>query len=556
MCVASNEKCSGWSAAEDAITSVAKATPVGERAERHSTAVAYGQTRRELTARGCTGPAIAVAVCALYLIPFMTIMLPNTDQGTFLSGAVRLIHGQVFGREFAEVMGPATFYWLALFYKIFGISFRATRVCLMLSWIGTAIAVCLLCQRIGRGYRSLPLLLFVVVNFSSLNMCISHHLDSTCLALLAVLCLDAWYGKRRAYWLIGAGILAGLTTLDLQQKGILLLVAMLIWLWIADSQRRSARSPLCVVGGFATILGVASAYFAMHGALVDVIDANYIWPLRHYTAVNNVPYAWGTVGFNWRGGALNSPHTPGAFLVAAFLMIPFLYIAILPGMVILQVVKHCRQAACAEYWLYLLCGLAIWASELHRKDITHLAFGSPLLMILSIQLLTRCSGLWSQLSLIVLSASAGTLAVCNLLAVGTAHPVVTRVGSVRMLSGGEEIAAFNARVAAGEEVFVYPNCPSYYFLANTKNPTRISILVAGYNPPEEIEEVIGTLESRRVKHVLWNVKKESLPLVFPAMAHMRDDLVPLENYLRSRYTPVDEVNGFQILERKHERIVY
>ena len=77
-------------------------------------------------------------ICAsLYLLPFMRVSVVF-DEGTLLYGAVRIVQGQVFARDFLEVMGPGTFYWLAAFFKVFGVTFLASRICLFLSSLVTA----------------------------------------------------------------------------------------------------------------------------------------------------------------------------------------------------------------------------------------------------------------------------------------------------------------------------------------------------------------------------------------------------------------------------------
>src|ERR1039458_5138426 len=60
---------------------------------------------------------ILFTVCAcLYLVPFVRLFLVGTDEGTLDYGAVRVFHGQVFARDFFEVIGPGTCYWLAMFF--------------------------------------------------------------------------------------------------------------------------------------------------------------------------------------------------------------------------------------------------------------------------------------------------------------------------------------------------------------------------------------------------------------------------------------------------------
>ena len=70
--------------------------------------------------------------------------------------------------------------------------------------------------------------------------------------------------------------------------------------------------------------------------------------------------------------------------MAAVLVIPFLFVAALPALVLLlgacDGVKQIRP----EIVLYWLAGSAFWLSEIHRKDMGHLVFGSPLLVIVCI----------------------------------------------------------------------------------------------------------------------------------------------------------------------------
>jgi len=52
----------------------------------------------------------------------MRILMHGPDEGTLIYGAQRVAEGQVPFRDFFEAMGPGTFYWEALFFKLFGIT--------------------------------------------------------------------------------------------------------------------------------------------------------------------------------------------------------------------------------------------------------------------------------------------------------------------------------------------------------------------------------------------------------------------------------------------------
>src|ERR1019366_7501396 len=115
-------------------------------------------------------------LCAgFYLLPFMRVIFVARDEGSFLYGAVRIVHGQVFARDFFEIMGPGTFYWVAAFFKLLGISMLATRICLFVTTLGTALLLFYLSRRVCRSYQVLPCILLAAVYCGGVWPTISHH---------------------------------------------------------------------------------------------------------------------------------------------------------------------------------------------------------------------------------------------------------------------------------------------------------------------------------------------------------------------------------------------
>jgi hypothetical protein len=82
--------------------------------------------------------------------------------------------------------------------------------------------------------------------------------------------------------------------------------------------------------------------------------------------------------------------------------------------------------------------------------------------------------------------------------------VSTRAGSVAMFNEDPVLTYLDHHVAPGTEIYASPYCPMYYFLSATKNPTRHSILLYGYNTPPQFRSVVETLQLRRVRYVLWD----------------------------------------------------
>ena len=443
---------------------------------------------------------------ALYILPCMCFLLPGSDEGTLLYGAVRVARGEVFARDFFEVIGPGTFYWLAAFFKLFGVSFLATRICLFLTSLGTALLMYFLSRRLCARYQSLPILLLAATYFGVVWPGISHHVDSNFFALLAVACIVLWHDGRRNRLLLAAGALAGLTTALFQPKGLLLFCAFVVWLLIRHRYHTPAISSLAIItGGYLSVIGLVLLYFWSKGALGSLVADNFVWPSRHYGSVNSVPYASSILSSYWDHWVVDKNSFPLSIPLAAILMVPFLFVAALPGLLAGLGVRYKWSLSSPEVLLYWLCGGALWLAELHRMDIVHLVFGSPLLIILCIHFLGRYGGKIADLALQMLSVSAVCLLAFNLLCLLlSAHTVKTRVGSIEMLRSDPMLAFLEEHVAPGEEIFAYPHSPEYYFLSSTTNPTRYSILMYDYNTPSQFQEVVRILEQHKVRCVIWD----------------------------------------------------
>ena len=82
-------------------------------------------------------PYLLFAALCRYLSAAVHAARLKTATREPFDGAVRILHGQVFARDFFEVMGPGTFYLLAAFFKLFGATFLAVRIWLFVTSLGT-----------------------------------------------------------------------------------------------------------------------------------------------------------------------------------------------------------------------------------------------------------------------------------------------------------------------------------------------------------------------------------------------------------------------------------
>jgi hypothetical protein len=517
-------------------------------------AAPYPVTRTSMAKAAKRGyiPYLLCTLCAsLYFLPFMRILLQAQDEGILVYGAFRIFSGQVFARDFFEVVGPGTFYWLALFLKLFGATFVATRVCVFVSSLGTALGLYYLSRRICSRYRILPCILLAGTYFGSSWPAVSHHVDSNCFALLSIACVTAWQAKRRHNLLFAAGALAGATTCFLQPKGVLLLVALWVWLWIERWRNASWLRPIgLVTAGYATVVGFMLVYFWSRHALWDLVYANAVWPSVHYSAVNVVPYAQGMIRDYWDHFVIANTGFHWTVVMAAVLITPFLFIAALPVLLPVLAAQCRKNAVRPEVVLYWLCGLALWLSEIHRKDICHLVFGSALLLVLCVYYLEQYRAKIASLTLQLLAISGCCLAGFNFFLVLAAHPMATRVGTVRVFKPIPILDVLDDKVAPGEVIFAYPYCPTYYFLSGTTNPTRYGALVYNFDTPEQFDQVAAVLELRRVRYAVWDTTYQAnIPGASPRVS---PDQLVIEPYLESHYRLVKEEDGVRLMERKDE----
>ena len=512
---------------------------------------------------------IFIACAGLYLLPFMRVLLSSGIEGSVDYAAVRIVHGQVFARDFFEVMGPGTPYWLAAFFKLFGVTFMAARICLFVTSLGSGILIFYLSSRVCESHKLLPCLLVASTIFSPAWPGNSHHIDSNFFALLSVAFMVLWQGERWNILLIAAGAFAGLTTFFLQPKGILLFVAMLVWLWMQRRKRIESLSSIgLVAGGYLGASGIILAYFWSQGALSSLVYANIVWPSRNYGAVNTVPYAQGVISWYWNRymmlkSAFSWPFSLAVIPVSAILIVPLLFIAALPVLMPISALlsahagwKNLRTLP-PEIVLYLLCGFALWFSEFHRRDIVHLMFGSPLLIILCVYFLDAIRNKYSENVLQILAITSVWLAAFNLLGAVAAHSQSTRAGSVAVYKNDPVLAFIDTHVRAGEEIFVYPYHPMYYFLSSTINPTRYSLLIYGYNTDSEFYDAISSLELSRPRYVLWETGfGANNTSSMPALASARTTGLIMEPYLESHYGFLMEENGYRIMMRKGVEAAY
>lgn len=521
---------------------------------------------------------LLMSLTVAYLFPIVWILYRIGDDGTLIYDAQRVSEGALPGRDFLEVMGPGSFYWLGLFFKLFGLGWQVTRLVVLFTGVATVGLLYAMARQVCRESVAVLVLLFVVVVGLPLWPTVSHHWDSNFFAVTTVWCYLRLEKTGGWAWAVAAGTLAGVTSCVMPQKGVLLLASLIA----SGTLRRvyfgpslmtgSALSPAgkppkwtaiwLLAGSFAAVgIGVLAAYWKA-GALADLYKANVIWPLSGYHAVNEIPYGLfllsTAMGTAFRAIGPDWPIT-GLFCTGLSL-IPLMVVAALPLLASALTLACLFAADKRRGWLgsplltLLLAGGALWLSEMQRRDFAHLVYGSPvLLIVLFASAELKFSGPVRKAMVSTVATGLIIFGALNFISCRQgSHAVETRRGTIETVSDDEALRFLCTEVERREFVFVYPYYPAYYYLADVRNPTRFSILLYDYNTPEHFDEVIRNLEQKRVRYVLWDqeVYGDKLRTWFPAYHHPADDKLKLEHYIRANYDQIAVKSGFRILERR------
>ena len=505
-----------------------------------------------------------------YLFLFMRVLWRIGDEGTLVYGAQLVAQGALPYRDFFEVMGPGSFYLLGLFFKLFGTNILVARAVLLLTASLTVILLYWMTRRVCQGpFELLPSLFYLVVSFP-LWPGTNHHWDSNLFGLLAVGAFFLWQDRGKRWFLALAGILAGLTSCFIQQKGLCLAAALSVVVSVNGYRTGEDRPQIGVhlgilLGGYAAVGILVLLFFYFAGGFSDLIYANLTWPLTRYENVNRVPYGYGVITWyyeDYRQVLQAVFPAPAALSLTLLIMLPFFLIISLPILLIWLGGFSCLNASNrakifnATMLTYWAAGFALWIAEFHRRDILHFIYGSPLLIVLFFLICYYYFKNKKFLKLVGISLITCCLIIFGclnaLIAMSANKKIVTQRGVLYGFKEDPALKFLIEHIKPEDYTFIYPYYPMYYFLANVKNPTRYSILLYHINTTAQFNEVIKNIEQKKVKYVLWDsvVTESKLKTWFPQYKHPSKDNLHLERYLEEHYETIDIQNGFKILHRR------
>jgi Dolichyl-phosphate-mannose-protein mannosyltransferase len=492
----------------------------------------------------------------LYLRLFYSYSILNADEGIILQGAERILKGQVLYRDFFSFFTPGSYYWTALFFKLFGSSILVGRAVLIVEGGLLSVLTYLLARRVCSRWSALVAAYFVTITCVPFRFLVLHNWESTlwaCLALYSAI----WFLQRPHWaWAFCTGLFTAFTCLFEQSKGAGLMLGLaigvlILWRQPRGPMRWNRQHLTALLTGLSGPFLATFIYFGLEHGLTQLL-ADCMWPLHQYSAINKA-----TFGFLVIDPLKRDSIYAGDWL-SRFLTIlvtsPWYIVPLLPfsaaGTLIYWSSRAQRKNISSEKRGYYVLGSATMVALLlstlatGRPDFTHLLYLGPL-FFLSLAWIVDGRDIPSSVLhavqpvlVLVLFLSFTSFGLSQLWpALNERSLLATRRGTLKTDGSDHVLAYVQAHVAPGEKMLVYPYLPLYYYLTATYSPSRFEYLMPAMHTPEQFQKMAGELAADRTRVVLFEPSfREKIiagfPSATPQMLAARD---PVEDYIVTHY---------------------
>lgn len=500
------------------------------------------------------------------------------DEGHLAAAASRLLEGEVLYRDVHTGIAPGIYYGTALLFRLAGPDLLVTRFAQTAVNVVVALLLWALALRVVRAHWAAlaPALYLLVLAVAFPVLSMLNYSSVALLLGLASLLLLLLHGERGSVVSgVALGTLLAATALTKQNYGALCLVVAGITLaWNrprAEGSRSLARlaTPVVLSGAFVALL--CSGYFAWRGAFFDLVDSTLlsIGGAQLESFDNPIPPLVG-----------EHPRDDGRFI---FLYTPpTLFNHILHGGQLFgrPVTHFVRELAIrVSYGLPLLAlaaaPLVLWLTRRRARPEAQREARAIALFAALFFLGIFPSAIWSHLAFVAAPAFLALVIACDRLeslrpprggsrfvapAVALLLSVAAVAASARTASTAKTwfpqpldlprarlfvtpnfeklyhgaLRFIDGCAPPGAAIFVAPDLPILYFLADRVNPTPYDLTIPG-NVDEDV--IVDRLEADRTHCVVYN------PRMYPEFPPFAELFPRLERYLQTRYDRAEVIAG-------------
>ena len=496
-------------------------------------------------------PLLVAGLSLAYLLTY-PLAIGRADESHLLYGAKRVLAGQVIYRDFFEGITPLGFYLVAGVYRLAGTTLLAARIAIAITVaIGSALLFQLVRRVAGLAEAVLAALVFVGLCVPAWPYVSAHWLSTTLGLAVAALTLSArWAGSSRARPAL-AGVLAGMAICVQQQRGVFLaawLPAALGVLSLAlprpERWRVLARELAWTAAGGALLTGLVLGQAAWAASPAAMIEMLYGFAVHRYGPVQSGRHPWAAV----------LPFTESWALSTWIWLLrgaPLLLVGEAVRLVLRARVAWTRgdlERACL-WMLAVLMALSV----VYLPDFIHVSFVLPFILLPGASLLhaVRTAALWARwpagrhlvtAAVWLFAAAVAGQAVANVAYARAIAPVrlATAFGELRAdPSVARLFQAVRHHLVPEPDgrvlLYSYPDDAWLYLALPADDSTRFSVLVAGFFPPEYVDEVLATLRARLPGTVV---------LALPATPEQ------VRQVVEEGYEAVEDVQGYRVFVRR------
>jgi len=444
------------------------------------------------------------------------------DEGIFLSHAARIAEGAVIYKDLFGLTGPASYWLLAVMFKLFGISLKTAHFILAVQIAALTTAIYAVTLRLAdKTSAAIGAFAFLVFSASDPQMMTNNHRwDANTYAILGIVAI--WRGRP----LLGGGLLA----LSVWATPVFAITAAAAVgaAWVIG------QSPWRVIAGGAIGACAGVAALLATGGLQGFVEG-LIWAKSNYSDINRMPYGSIVGGYP----ALFEDAAGFEIALRALLVFGLTISAWLPPLAgILTLAKRDRN-----HIYFLICGVSMLIGVSPRYDIGHLIFAVPLFYPIAASYLQRAR--WAVVPIGIVACLFLLFAVVQRLSL---VEVETPVGVIRTDRDTAELTKFlTANIKPGEKVFAFPYIPVVYFLTRAQNVSRFCYLMPGFHTERDERAASADMErSPPAKIVFLDTPLEEYMRVWPAADPAKLRLKHLEEFVGARYQAASKFGNFTI----------
>jgi hypothetical protein len=468
-------------------------------------------------------------------------VLALSDEGIYLDGGLRVLHGQMPYKDFFALTGPGTFALIAASLRVFGTTLAAARLPVL--WDLAILTACVfwlvsrlsktLSNSIAATFASFTFLAFVTLGDTAVVA--NHRWDSSAWAVLATTLIVAAADSRRSSAIsFAAGVAVGIAAWCTPPAAI---VAVALGICLV-AYREMRDFFLAYAGGVAVTLAAGLIWIVSVGALRAMLDS-LLWTASNYAGANRVWYGSVT------GGYANLLHG-GSFVNTASVIAVLLFLTLPATLPFLSAIWLWKRPSMSVVIVFTV-GVTLILSTYPRWDLNHLTWISAPFYALTAALIARTP--FKKAAAVIVLIAAGS---CFMVSIKQRSRETTRVTSVGSVHGRpadlDVLEMIQARVKPSDTLFVFPYRPLLYFATGAHNPTRYSFLQPGMFPDRDESEALSELRAHPPRWVFYtHVPAEAYLRIWPGSDPRRLQMEGIEDFLRENYQDTGHWADFKLL---------